>query len=97
MKLDFSDPGKVKVSMTDYLEEMIASAPLEFFNRKAATPAANFLFDTDEDAELLSPHDAKRFYTHTMQGMWVAKRGRPDALLPVAYLATRVKKPTVHD
>ena len=32
-----------------------------------------------------------------MQGVWLAKRGRPDALLPVAYLSTRVKKPNVQD
>ena len=74
-----------------------ASAPIEFFSGPDATLAANYLFETDDAAEKLSPQKAKRFYTHVMQGMWLAKRGRPDALLPVAYLSTRVKNPDVND
>lgn len=97
MTLDYSPKGKVVVSMVDYLQGMLDEAPLEFAGGSAATPAANYLFDADESAPKLDRDRAARYFHHVMQFMWVAKRARPDLLLPVSYLATRVKSPDVND
>lgn len=83
--------------MVDYLQGMLDEAPLEFAGGSAATPAANYLFDADESAPKLDRDRAARYFHHVMQFMWVAKRARPDLLLPVSYLATRVKSPDVND
>jgi hypothetical protein len=41
--------------------------------------------------------DKKRFHTTTAKLLYLSKRTRPDIQLPVLYLCTRVKEPTVDD
>jgi hypothetical protein len=53
MTLDYSEPGKVKIIMDDYVENLINDAP-DNMTGTAATPGANHLFDVNEEATKLS-------------------------------------------
>ena len=48
--LDYSSPGKVKISMIKYLHKIIQGFP-EVIKGGAATPAADHLFQVREDGE----------------------------------------------
>ena len=62
MTLNFTEEGKVKIKMLDYVANMLAEAPDEM-DGKAPTPAANHLFDVDEDSPLLEEDRAQEFLT----------------------------------
>ena len=96
MTIDFSEAGKVKFSMFDYLEEIIQNLPKEFVG-ESNTPASNHLFTIDEDGEKLSEEMADKFHHYVAKLLFMAKRTRPDIGTAIAFLCTRVKSPDVHD
>ena len=49
--LEFTKEGKVKIKMLNYVEKMITSLSKER-DGEASPPAANHLFDVDEDIPL---------------------------------------------
>jgi hypothetical protein len=61
------------------------------------TPAGMNLFTIDESAEPLPEPSSKEFHSMVAKLLYVAKRTRGDILLPVNFLATRVKSPTKDD
>ena len=87
-------PGKgIRVSMQHYLEGI-----LEYYSktlRDYITPAKTDLFNTIAEAE--RSEERSKFHTTTAKLLFMAKRTRPDVLLTVQYLCTRVREPTVHD
>ena len=89
MILDYSEPGKVKVNMTQYIQDMLDELPPSF-DGTAATPAANHLFAVDQEAQPLSQEDADKFHTLTAKLLFLCKRGRPDIQTAVSFLCTRV-------
>ncbi len=94
MVFDFRTPGAAKVSMEGYTNDV-----LKLYDVKgtAVTPASEQLFVVREDAEKLSPEEAKVFHSKVAKLLYLAKRTRPDLLLGIAFLATRVKSPDVDD
>jgi hypothetical protein len=52
MKIDYSEKGKVKITMIDYIEGMLDELPNGMAG-ESATPAANHLLQVDEDAKKL--------------------------------------------
>ena len=55
--IDFSDTSKVKITMYDYVDEMIKELPTEKIV-ESATPAANYVFEIrndGDDDQLLTP------------------------------------------
>jgi hypothetical protein len=69
---------------------MFADLPAEM-DGKAATPAANHLFDVDEDSSRGSEEKAQFFHTYVAKSLFLCKRARPDLQTAVAFLCTRVK------
>jgi hypothetical protein len=63
----------------------------------AKTPAANHLFDTNDKAEKLDEDKAEIFHHLVAKLLYLSKRTRPDLLLAVAFLTTRVRAPDVDD
>ena len=99
MTLDYTNPGKVKVHMKQYIENIIKEAPDEF-SGTAPTPAANHLFQIDEpehDIKFLSATNKQLFHHITAQLLYLSKRTRPDIQTAIAFLSTRVSKPDIHD
>ena len=98
MTLDFSTPGEVKVTMLDYIKDMINE-----FNQHDSTgkiskiPASEDLFKVDPDSPLLNAELAGVFHSIIAKGLFLIKRARPDGAVPIAFLSTRVKNPTDQD
>jgi hypothetical protein len=63
------------------------------------TPASNNLFRLrkETEASFLSNSKSSSFHLMTAKLLFLAKRGRPDTLLAVSFLTTRVKKPDMDD
>ena len=61
MTIDYSEKGKVKFTMYDYLETIIDEAPNDM-DGSAIKPAANDLFQVDEECEKLDSETADLFH-----------------------------------
>ena len=96
MTLDFTEEGKVKIKMLDYVEKMLDEAP-DDMNGEALTPAANRLFDVDEDSPLVDEETAQLFHTFVAKKLSLCKCARPDLQTPIAFLYTRVNGPNEDD
>ena len=94
MVFDFSDINKCIVSMPGY-EKALFEDGQEY--RKAPTPARDNLFETDEESERLDASEMKEFHTKVAKLLYLAKRTRPECLVAVSYLTTRVTRSTVQD
>ena len=90
MTLDFTEEGKVKIKMLNYVEKMITSLSKER-DGEASTPAANHLFDVDEDSPLVDQKRAQLFHIYVAKTLFLRKPARPDLQIAAAFLTTRVK------
>ena len=98
MTIDYTEVGKVRLTMFDYLQDIIASLPGELVNgRTVNTPAAEHLFEVNENAQKLDKQRAERFHKYVAKLLFAAKRARPDIQTAIAFLCTRVKEPDVDD
>ena len=97
--IDYNDPGKVKLSMKQYIQNVIDQAP-DDFSGTAPTPAASHLFEIEtktENMQLLSADQKEAFHHITAQLLFLSKRTRPDIQTAIAFLSTRVSRPDIHD
>jgi hypothetical protein len=93
MQWDFSSPGEVKVTMEGYIAELIKSSGT---TSSVLTPATDQLFNL-RDSPILNRLDHDEFHSMVARLLYLAKRVRPDILLPVSFLATRVQNSTEDD
>jgi len=98
MQLDFSVPGKLKLSMVPYIEAMLA----EFYNHDktsttAKTLAALYLFQVNNEATLLPENAAAVFHTFMAKALFLTKHTHPDLATAVAFLSTCVTCPDQDD
>ena len=97
MTIDFSIKGKVKFTMIDYIENMLAELPANM-SGTVRSPAASHLFEVNNDAEKLSTKLSDFFHHNVAKLLFLCKRrARPDVQTAVAILCTRVKAPDVDD
>jgi len=94
MLVDFTKKGVVKISMIDLIDEVLADCPVD---KSATSPAASHLFEINPECPKLSDHDREVFHSIVAKLLYIAKRGRPDILLAVIFLTTRVKAPDLDD
>jgi hypothetical protein len=94
MSMDFSVPGEVNVKMPKYVQELLE--PFKTVAKPVPTPAAANLFDQTESDPLNSVERAL-FHTIVAKLLYLAKRVRPDILLPVNVLCSRTQEPTQSD
>ena len=98
---DYSESGKVKISMIKYLKGVIDEFPEDLPTRHAATPASDNLFkvrDENDPAYRPLPKEKARQFHHTVaQLLFMSSRSRRDIQTTVAFLTTRVKKPDEDD
>ncbi len=64
-----------------------------------STPATDNLYRIrkEEDTTLLSKEKSNNFHSNVAKLLFLAKRGRPDILLAISFLTTRVKAPDEDD
>ena len=98
MQLDFSVAGQVKITMFDYIQEMLEDFhnfdPNKTISR---TPAADHLFKVRDNQPKLDEQKAQVFHTFTAKALFATKRARPDIYTSVAFLTTRVIFPDEDD
>ena len=93
MVFDYEDKGSCKISMPGYEKTILGNEEW----KKAKTPATDGLFEIDEQSDRLDIKEAKEFHTKVAQLLYLAKRTRPECLVAVSFLTTRVTKSTVQD
>eukprot|EP01036_Dinobryon_divergens_P034556 gene34556-44667_t len=97
MNFDFGVPGKVKISMSGYVDEILDYVKIRP-TEKASTPATSKkLFEIDDNSHPLNEMDKNGFHSMVAKLLYMAKRVRPDMLLAVSFLTTRVSSPTEQD
>jgi len=95
MILDFTDPGTVRVNMKHCTDEILKASGVA---GKAPTPALEDLYVMDDEQDvLLGPVQKAEFHSMVAKLLYLAKRARPDLLLAVNFLTTRVTKSTTRD
>jgi hypothetical protein len=107
MTLDFTVDRVVKVNMIPYVDEIIRAWDKacedsqdgfqQVKRQRILTAAPEDLFKVDDDASKLCSAMAKDFHSIIAMKLYVTKRARPDTLLAVAFLSTRVREPDVDD
>ena len=99
MTLDFTTPGEVKITMIDYVTEILdafeKAEPKGGGTKSSAAPAD--LFKIDEDCEKLKSKQATEFHNLVAKTLYATKRARPDTCTAVAFLTTRVREPDKDD
>jgi hypothetical protein len=81
-----------KITMKSYIDDVLKSYGAEV--KTCVTPAKANLFSVDKGAKRI---DGVLFHSIVAKLLYLGKRGRPDILLPIQFLCTRVKGPTVED
>ena len=71
MTIDFSEHGKVKFYMQDYIKALLAEAPEEIMKGSATTPAANHLFQINPEATKLDMKQAETFHHLTAKLLYL--------------------------
>ena len=99
MNLDFTTPKQVKITMLDYIQEILAA--FDAADPKAAgtksSAAPEELFRVKDNCEKLDPTMAKAFHNLVAKTLYTTKRARPDTSTAIAFLTTRVREPDMDD
>ena len=96
MKLKFNPDKTVTIDMKAYIEQAIETFG-EDVTKGATTPAKKDLFEVNERSQRLSTVKADTYHSVVAKMLYVSLRGRPDAILTVAFLCTRVSCSTEQD
>ena len=96
MTLNFFKKKAVKIDMRDCVKNMIKVFEKEHkLNEREVSFLSNHqLFEVNKDSPKLNNEMAERFHSMTAKAPFVFKRARPDTLLTVSVLCTRVKDAT---
>jgi hypothetical protein len=97
MVLDFSEQGVLQVQMKDYITTLLNKFPYEIGDNKKKYPWNQELFKVHETEKLIPKNEKEIFHKFVAKGLFLAKRARPDIMPSIAYLSTRVMKPTDGD
>jgi len=90
------EKGKVKISMYNYIDKMLAELPSDI-NGVSTTPAALNLFNIDKGAEKLGKGKAQLFHHLVAKLLYLSRRSRQDIQTTIAFLCTRVQSPDTDD
>jgi hypothetical protein len=89
MKIMSLSNQPVRINMRDYIHEAIVAFG-EDVSLRATTPAKSNLFDVKSENTRLPTSQSDLFHSIVTKLSYVAKRGRPDIMLAIAFLCTRV-------
>jgi len=99
MTLDYIIPGQLKISMFDYVEEILTAfekAEPKGTGTKLSAALDN-LFKVDEDCKKLSTNKTVELHNSVAKMLYASKHARPDTCTSIAFLTTRVCKPDEDD
>jgi hypothetical protein len=99
MTLDYSVPGQVKITMLNYVNDILAAfdkaEPKGGGTKTSAAPDS--LFKVDEYCEKLAQAKAVEFHNLVAKALYATKRARPDTCTAIASLTKRVREPDKDD
>ena len=90
MTLDYTEEGKLKIDMRNYLDEIIA----EFHHNlsdKVKCPWTDKMLKMDKEEKKLGDEKRIIFNSFVMKAMFLTKQGCADVHLSIYFLASRVK------
>jgi len=87
------ESGDIVISMFGFIDSILKLVPP---TRKHSTPAGTKLF-TLQGGEALNESERKVFHSAVYMLLYLAKRARPDILLPTQFLTSRVSCPNTDD
>ena len=99
MTIDFSEPGQAKITMLNYVDEILtdfAKADPKATGTKSSAAPEN-LFVVNEEYEKLSTNKSVQFHNLVAKTLYATKRARPDTCTAIAFLTTRVREPDLED
>jgi hypothetical protein len=94
MVFKFTDDKKCTISMDGFVNDLLSNCDI---SGTSNTPATSSLFSIDEKSKALSTDKKKLFHSITAKLLYYSKRIRPDLLVAVSFLTTRVQNPTEED
>eukprot|EP00980_Cylindrotheca_fusiformis_P012362 scaffold3036_cov117-Cylindrotheca_fusiformis.AAC.1 len=72
MTIDYSEDGKVKFTMSDYIEDLLEEMPEDLSKGVCSTPAANYLFQVKTNQAKLSTEDQELFHHLTAKLLYLS-------------------------
>ena len=90
MSIDLTEPGVVSITTPKLIENLLKEWNI---TDGSEFPAQLNLFE-EKVSPLLDNRTKKKFHSGVMSALFICKRPRPDCLLPVNYLSTKVLSPT---
>jgi hypothetical protein len=99
MDLDYSERGKLKMSMINYINNVLKEFPEHLGASTATSPAAEHLFKVrdESEAQLIPEEQAQDFHQVVAQLLFLSSRAQRDIQTAVAFLCMRVKQPDEDD
>ena len=73
MKIDYTENGKVKFCMKDYIKQIISAAPNNMLKGASSTPAAHHLFEINEEGVRLTEEQKVLFHHLVAKLLYLAK------------------------
>ena len=95
--IDFSLQRGVAFSQYDFIKKFWKSLPEDLKGSYRNTPAPDYLFKVDRNADLIDTRRKDEYHTATAKSIFLSQRTRLDMQLPTGFHCTRVKGPNVHD
>jgi hypothetical protein len=99
MTLDYNVRGQVKITMFDYVDEILTAfnkaEPKGGGTNTSAAPGS--LFKVDENCEKLKQDKAVKFHNLVANTLYSTKRARQDTCTAIAFLTMRVRAPDKDD
>ena len=99
MALDYSVCGQVKISMSEYVNEIMAAfdkaEPKGGGTKSSAAP--DNLFTVNEDCEKISQEKVVQSHNIVAKTLYATKRARLDTCTAIAFLMTRVRERDTDD
>jgi hypothetical protein len=99
MTLDYTVRGQVKITMFDYVDEILTAfnkaEPKGGDTKTSAAPES--LFKVDENCEKLKQDKAVEFHNLVAKALYSTKRARPETCTEITFLTTRVRAPDKED
>ena len=85
MTINYSEDGKVKFMMCDYVQGILDGAPIEM-DGLAITPTASNLFTVRKEADKLDDACSEIYHHITAQLLYLCQCARPDLQPAIAFL-----------
>ena len=89
--IDFSLKRGVAFSQFDFVKKFWSSLPEDLKGPYRNTPAPDYLFKIDKNAQLLDVKKKDEYYSATAKAIYLSQRTRLDMQLPTGFHCTRVK------